>query len=380
MLVGGAPVAVHGTGVHVPMAGVSGGIAPQSLAGVPGAIAPQSPSRDMCGSVSDCASCSRSFSRDAHAISYMGPIATSEATYKYVGGAAGEAQAMRVVPTSVPTSVPNYFWCIIPVLLLWALVFLYRTRPQMPMMGGPRHAHTCVFWGDPHFWTFDNQNKTIADPADAYRNGDFWIVKTDRIWIQARYRPTKWLMTKGNHRACARAIAFGGPFLQRNKFIIEAMEKSTTSIIQDGQITYNGAPVLTMMPSNFSKGPVNARYHNQGVALDTRMSMPLHVVDVQLPNDVHAVVNRWRGHIDAKITMLPAAGMSGHCGDFNGDPNNDQSAQRDAAGAHRPLLGGAVSPSELLFAPSNFADEHNIPQVVAVGDTYAGRSGLNPVG
>jgi len=227
-----------------------------------------------------------------------------------------------------------------------------------------------MFWGDPHFWTFDNpQGQKIGNPADAYPNGDFWMVKTPTVWIQGRYRPTKWLMKRGNDRACTRAIAIGGPFIQNNKLIIEAMTESTTSDAP-GKITYNGNAILTTFPSTFSEGPVSVKYHNTGTSLDPRMKLPLHIVDVSLPENVQVQVDRWTEHIDGQITMPPGVGMDGHCGNFNGNPSDDQSATVDASGAHKPLFGGPVSASELMFAPSTFVEQHNIPKVVNDADTY----------
>jgi len=324
-----------------------------------------------CGPGQSCATCGAGcgVGEQTNVLSYVGAGGdySAETTYKYVGAGAGDFSVV-----SVPTSLPNYCWCIIPILLLWALVALWlsRPRPRPPL----KPPGKCMFWGDPHFWTFDNQMRNQALKLDAYPNGDFWIVQTPNVWIQGRYRPTKWLMQRNNDRACARAIAFGGPFMQNNKFIIEAMEKSTKSTTSDGQITYNGMPVLTTFPSTFNQGPVSARYHNQAAALDVRMHMPLHIVDVDLPENIHVQVDRWTEHIDGQITMSPIEGMRGHCGDFNGNPNNDQSAKVDSAGAHYPLLGGPVSPSQLLFPPTTFIDQHNFPRLVPEAGTYESRT------
>jgi len=310
-------------------------------------------------------------------LSYVGSGGdyTADTTYKYVGQGAGEFSVV-----SVPTSAQNWLWCIIPCILLPLLALLLLLWPKgtdarAEVLPGP--PGKCMFWGDPHFWTFDNPGGSkIGNPEDAYPNGDFWIVKTPDVWIQGRYRPTKWLMTRGNDRACTRAVAVGGPFMQNSKLIIEAMQESTTSAAP-GKMTYNGQPILTTFPSTFSApgGSVTAKYHNQGASLDPRMTLPLHIVDVTLPQGVQLTVNRWTEHIDGQITMSAVPGMTGHCGNFDGNPSDDQSATVDAWGAHKPLLGGPVSPSELLFAPTTFVDQHNFPKIVPEEDTYNSRTG-----
>merc|ERR1712129_611503 len=88
-----------------------------------------------------------------------------------------------------------------------------------------------TIWGDPHIRTFDVMR------SDYYSSGEYWIVKSPKLWIQARYLPTK--MTNG--LAVAKILALGGPMLNNGKLLI-----SPTNT------TWNGAPVLEAFPSSFT--------------------------------------------------------------------------------------------------------------------------------
>merc|ERR1712045_250881 len=82
---------------------------------------------------------------------------------------------------------------------------------------------TCIGWGDPHLRTFDGIR------ADYYSSGDYYLVKSGPVSIQAQYLPTKFT----NGLAVTKMVAIGGPVLKGNKLIIGPLTA-----------TWNGAPIL----------------------------------------------------------------------------------------------------------------------------------------
>merc|ERR1712204_1976 len=121
----------------------------------------------------------------------------------------------------------------------------------------------------------------------------------DTVYIQARYLPTQ--ITHG--LSVTKEIIISGPFISNNKLRVDARNAY-----------WNGQPILT----NF-------------------------------PNSVSLQINRWTeayegDYINVKITMPKQPNQDGHCGNFNGDPEDDK---RLAIRARVGTTG--VDPSVLLF-------------------------------
>jgi len=191
----------------------------------------------------------------------------------------------------------------------------------------------CVLWGEPHIKTFDY--KEGSPVVDILAVGDYWLVRSEKISIQGRYRETQWT----NGAAATSAIAIGGAFLQGHKLIVESMA---------GEAFWDGETILDTLPAEFSvEGVVQATFH-QGVAgslLDPSYALSdVKVVDLELPLGVRVSVNRWAQHVDVMITMRQqSGGQDGHCGNFNGDAADDTAEQI------KQRMGEQVLAADLLF-------------------------------
>merc|ERR1711935_693886 len=168
--------------------------------------------------------------------------------------------------------------------------------------------------GDPHILTFDHKR------VDFYTAGQYWIVKSDTVWIQGLYQPTH--ATSG--LSCLKSIAFGGAFMKNHKVVIGATPQ---------EATWDGQAILGTFPSNFHNEFVTAAYDSNGATMqDGREGKQLHVVHLMLPSSVNVQINRWMepsegNYINAKITMSAQPNHDGHCGNFNGNGADDDRLQ-----------------------------------------------------
>jgi hypothetical protein len=190
--------------------------------------------------------------------------------------------------------------------------------------------------------------------SDFYSPGEYWIVKSSKVWIQGRYLPTR--MTSG--LAVTKTLAIGGPLLKGRKLFISA-----------DSATCDGQPILTGFPSSFSMaGVAELSYNGQGTVLQKgRGGKALHIVHIKIndgtPEGIMIQVNRWmepgEGHyINVRIVMHAIPGQDGHCGNFNGNPGDD------ARPAVRARLGTTGVPQqELLFASKTAVVAANRPDI-----------------
>eukprot|EP00403_Amphidinium_massartii_P035872 CAMPEP_0178433978 /NCGR_PEP_ID=MMETSP0689_2-20121128/33186_1 /TAXON_ID=160604 /ORGANISM="Amphidinium massartii, Strain CS-259" /LENGTH=410 /DNA_ID=CAMNT_0020056027 /DNA_START=185 /DNA_END=1413 /DNA_ORIENTATION=+ len=98
-----------------------------------------------------------------------------------------------------------------------------------PCLKPAEQCGQCVLWGDPHIVPFDRQvlmRSGRGSNVNLYDYGDYWIVKSDSVFIQGRYWSSKY---RGN--AMTRGLAVGGPFLDGNLLMVEP---------QDGTVEWNG--------------------------------------------------------------------------------------------------------------------------------------------
>jgi hypothetical protein len=170
---------------------------------------------------------------------------------------------------------------------------------------------SCSIYGDPHVLTFDGQK------VDFYTPGEFYIVKSDTVVIQGKYAPTH----ATNGLAVTKQMAVGGPFLKGHQLIVG-----------EQHVIWDGLPIVLEQPSEWHDpaGLVDIVYNSEGEILQPdREGKLLHVLHITLPNSVTMQVNRWNNpkegsYINVKITMPPQPGQDGDCGNFNGNPMDDQ--------------------------------------------------------
>jgi len=190
--------------------------------------------------------------------------------------------------------------------------------------------------------------------ADYYSSGEYWIVKSNSVWIQGRYVPTDFT----NGLAVTKILAIGGPVLRGNKLVIAPT-----------YTTWNNARVLTGFPSTFERPHLlHMAYNNVGALVDEAQdASKKHVVHVKIfdetPEGIMVQVNRWlqskgNEYINVKITMRSQPGQDGHCGNFNGDLYDDDRMQ-----VRKRIGTGGVAQAQLLFktkTPITTADRPDI--------------------
>eukprot|EP00428_Durinskia_dybowskii_P060643 CAMPEP_0170381788 /NCGR_PEP_ID=MMETSP0117_2-20130122/14596_1 /TAXON_ID=400756 /ORGANISM="Durinskia baltica, Strain CSIRO CS-38" /LENGTH=542 /DNA_ID=CAMNT_0010637383 /DNA_START=138 /DNA_END=1763 /DNA_ORIENTATION=- len=193
----------------------------------------------------------------------------------------------------------------------------------------PSGIKYCLIWGDPHIRTFDNGR------ADFYGEGEVWIIKNQVVHIQAKYMATPFT----NGLAATETLAIGGPFLHGHIFKVGPLET--------GSITWDGQPVLTLFPSTFDPAGLGTiRYNGEGELVDNAMiNLKKFIVHVDFPKyHLHIQIMRWSHHINVRIScpLLPG-GLDGHCGNYNGNPDDDGTEEILAR------VGTSIPPDESLF-------------------------------
>jgi len=254
-----------------------------------------------------------------------GGSCTAETTYKYVGYGAGEFSYATPKKSNLVAFI--FGGMLVVVLIVIAIIFIQPATTTTTLPAGP--PKDCLMWGDPHVEGFDHAI------ANFYDEGEFWVVKSKSVHIQARYMATPFT----NGLAATHQIAVGGIFLSGHKIVVGPME--------NGQITMDGNPILQTFPSSFTDPScgVSLSYNGEGKLVDNAQGhLEKHIVHMDLPAGVHLQVMRWANHLNVRITMsADGSGQDGSCGNFNGNALDDSTA------AIMARIGQRVAGPELLF-------------------------------
>jgi len=195
-----------------------------------------------------------------------------------------------------------------------------------PTTTTPCETQSCQVWADPHVSGFDNTENQGPNslalisvggkmktkrrsfdgrPVDvnAYDTGDFWLVKSELVQIQARFRLSGEFVPD---KAAIGAVAVGGSFLEGHRFIVEPL---------DGKVTFDGK----------GTGVGNQVHSEFRVPNLITLRQTEDTIEAELPMGVTLLLRRLNKHVDVKITMpeIPG-GVDGECGNYDGISENDQ--------------------------------------------------------
>jgi len=198
----------------------------------------------------------------------------------------------------------------------------------------------CSVAGDPHITRFDEKTVSLLntdgyghDVVDVYGSGVYWLVKSDKISVQAMYNKVYYTKSKQplNHTYMT-VLEVGGAFLDGHILVIEP---------SNGKVSWKGnakmRSILSTVPSTFrdfsklidataTEASPAPNAQDEASEEDGRA---VHL-NIDLPHGVKLHVDRFDKHLDMKISMLRSAAgsgdMSGQCGNFNGDDDSREAS------------------------------------------------------
>mmetsp|Transcript_35452 Transcript_35452/g.79973 ORF Transcript_35452/g.79973 Transcript_35452/m.79973 type:complete len:758 (+) Transcript_35452:80-2353(+) len=238
--------------------------------------------------------------------------------------------------------------------------------PECPCDSG----QSCTVHGDPHITVFDQAKVALLgidkaeerelngesgqldldEPSkspkksDRYEWGDFWLVKSQQIKVQARYRQVFYPRARQsfNHTYLT-ALAVGGPFMRNNTLMVRPMESSVLWRFPQARIRQ----ILDRNASIFETQNLVRGLRHDRKPLVPQLEGTVTAVDFELPSGVKLLVDLFNKHLDIRITMLPTAGgaggVDGQCGNYNGDAFDDTADLIDER------VGDEIPAEELLF-------------------------------
>jgi hypothetical protein len=208
------------------------------------------------------------------------------------------------------------------------------------------NSATCSIMGDPHITVFDGAQVSLmssrarwhtGETSEAfgsmseYGAGEFWLVSSEQVRIQAHYMPDETLAAKN---LFVSAVAVGGPFLRNKTVIIGAL---------GGAVTYDGRVILPSPQGNDLEKPLAAEFDDFLVHATQSSAGD---VEVRLPSNVKLLVTREADHVNVIIEMPEQTdgGQDGLCGNFNG------LAADDTLGIVAKRFNPKVQPQHSMFS------------------------------
>merc|ERR1711972_1244699 len=194
-------------------------------------------------------------------------------------------------------------------------------------------AKVCTLWGDPHIISFDQMDDDKNKAYSFYGDGDFWLVKSSTVSIQARFEGTKY--TEG--LAATNQIVVSGSFVHNHKIEVGTLDS--------GILTVDGQKVIPGFPGSYSGAGFGVTYDDQGKVPDVvPEGNEKRVVHMDLPLGVKVTVFQWSNYMDVQIEMSKQPGQDGVCGNFNDNQGGDTTQSIMAR------VGARVRPSENLLS------------------------------
>jgi hypothetical protein len=258
---------------------------------------------------------------------------------------------------------------------------LLATTTETTTTTGPRGI--CIAYGDPHLMTFDrfpNDGSLFASNA-----GDWWVVKSDRIEIKGNYQDCEGL------KAWLEKLTIGGSFIGGHTLQFDEPNSA---------VTWDGATILDTnlywtdphgvgVTITKEEEAVNDWAALEGLDIEDirtgtqgkwiasyKIKLPLSLeIEIQ-----HATHGRACKFLEMLIQMHPEGTQHGHCGNFDGDPSNDNGAmlnspENQVGDARRLFLSQAYNASEeraRLLLPSTY----QVSPQAAAGENGCDQSAL----
>lgn len=199
----------------------------------------------------------------------------------------------------------------------------------------PPKLGQCEIYGDPHITTFDHWHTTN------YIEGEYWLVKSDMVKIQARYKG----IPGTNQLSVMKALVISGLFMTdvNADYMYRIVVQPEGAYFGKSKMLDSSDEYRTFPARQLKYGTVSGHFDHNGIRMQRGIpkSEQMNVVHLLLPLGVNLTINTWRlsslpgnDWINVHLEMPPVpGGQDGQCGNFNGDVADDRRTQVQRRGA-----------------------------------------------